>query len=152
MIKLQHETTKYIVTETNAGKYRKIFDSGKFPKIKSPQKTPIRRDYPVFYAGMTTSEYVHLFNRQFDAIHVKLQHGCENYYKPAPMLDATFPEVVEDFDPDYMEPVRATKSKKTATTAQLRKACQCALDLLENPDADAFDANQVIKQLREVLA
>ena len=89
---LSYPATRYIVTEANAAKVRAILDSGKLPKIKSPSSTPVRRDYPAFMPGMSTSDYVHLFNRQFDGQQVKIQHDCPRYHMPAPMLDATEPD------------------------------------------------------------
>lgn len=135
MITIKHNSTVYTVTEANAAKVRAILDSGKLPKIKSPQSTPIRRDYPVFMPGMSTADYVAAFNRQFDGQQVRVQHDCPRYHMPAPMLDPTQPEVVEEIDPDYVEPVRVEK-RKAPTAAQYRKACQEALDLLARGDID----------------
>jgi hypothetical protein len=135
MITIKHGTTQYTVTEANAPKYRAIFDSGKWPKVKSPQNTPIKRDYPAFMPGMSTSDYVEQFNRQFYQVQVRMQHGCANYYKPAPMLDPTIPEVVQEIDPDYIEPVKQAKPK-APSAAQYRRACVQALELLKAGDID----------------
>lgn len=135
MITIQHGTTRYTVTETNAPKIRAILDSGKLPKIKSPQSTPVRRDYPAFVLGMSTAEYVRLFNRQFDGVQVRIEHDCPRYHLPAPMLDATYPEVTQEPDPDYVEPVR-TEKRKAPTIAQFRRACLDALDSLAKGDTD----------------
>lgn len=135
MITIKHNSTTYTVTEANAAKYRAMIDSGKLPKIKSPQSTPVKRDYPAFVPGMSTAEYVRQFNRQFDGVQVKVQHDCPRYHMPAPMLDATQPEVLEEIDPDYIEPVTQAK-RKAPTAAQYRKACQDALDLLARGDID----------------
>lgn len=135
MITIKHNSTTYTVTEANAPKIRAILDSGKLPKIKSPQSTPVRRDYPAFVPGMSTSDYVRLFNRQFDGQQVRLEHDCPRYHSPAPMLDATQPEVTQELDPDYVEPVR-TEKRKAPTAAQFRKACQDALDSLAKGDID----------------
>jgi hypothetical protein len=135
MIAIQHETTHYTVTEANAAKYRKIFDSGKWPKMKMPSSTPIRRDYPKFEPGMTTAHYVAAFNRQFDGVQIKIQHGCTNYHEAAPMLDPTMPEVVKEIDPDYIEPEKPIK-RKAPSAAQYRKACMEALELLKSGDID----------------
>lgn len=151
MITIHYDTARVTCTEANAAKYRAIVDSGKPRKWKMPSSTPVRREYPVFTPGMTTADYVKLFNRQFDGAQVKVQHDCPRYHMPAPMLDATQPEVLEELDPDYVEQAPAPK-RKAATTAQLRKACEAALALLTDPDADADDANRVTALLREVLS
>ena len=135
MITIKHNSTTYTVTEANAAKVRAILDSGKFPKIKSPQSTPVRRDYPAFVPGMSTAEYVRQFNRQFEGAQVKVQHDCPRYHMPAPMIDATIPEVVEEIDPDWVQPVTQVK-RKAPSAAQYRKACQDALDLLARGDID----------------
>lgn len=136
MITIKHENTQYTVTEANAPKYRAIFDSGKWPKVKSPQNTPIKRDYPAFMPGMSTSDYVAMFNRMNDRVFLRdISHGCANYYKPAPMLDPTFPEVVQELDPDYIEPVKQAKIK-APSAAQYRRACVQALELLKAGDTD----------------
>lgn len=135
MITLHHETTRITCTEANAAKYRAMIDSGKFPKIKSPQSTPVKRDYPAFVPGMSTAEYVRQFNGQFVGVQVKVQHDCPRYHMPAPMLDATQPEVLEEIDPDYIEPVTQPK-RKAPTAAQYRKACADALDYLKRGDTD----------------
>lgn len=135
MITIQHATTRYTVTEANAAKVRAILDSGKLPKIKSPQSTPIRRDYPAFVPGMSTSDYVTAFNRQFDGQQIKIQHDCPRYHMPAPMLDATQPEVIEEHDPDYVPPPVVAKARK-ATPAQLRKALENAIKWADTHFAD----------------
>lgn len=146
MITIKHNSTTYTVTEANAPKIRAILDSGKLPKIKSPQSTPIKRSYPAFVPGMSTSDYVAAFNRQFDGQQVKIQHDCPRYHLPAPMLDATQPEVTQELDPDYVEPVRIEK-RKTPTVVQLRKACRDALDSLAKGDIDTAQCilNEAIK-------
>jgi len=146
MITIQHATTRYTVTEANAAKYRAIIDSGKLPKIKSPQSTPIRRDYPAFVPGMSTSDYVHLFNRQFDGVQARVQHDCPRYHMPAPMLDAQWPEVVEEVDPDYIAPPPVVKARK-ATPAQIRAA---ALELIQALEGMAIHPSHYAK-LREML-
>jgi hypothetical protein len=149
MITIQHGTTRYTVTEAHAARYRAMIDSGKLPKIKSPQSTPIWRDYPAFVPGMSTSDYVHLFNRQFDGQQVRIQHDCPNYHKTAPMLDAQWPEVVETPDPDYVEPPPATKARK-ATPAQLRKALENIAAIEPMATANVHDLWLAIGEIRRI--
>jgi hypothetical protein len=60
---------------------------------------------------MSTADYVRIFNIQFDGGQHKIVHECPNYHKPAPMLDASIPECVEDENPDYVyEPKKVKKS------------------------------------------
>ena len=151
MITIQHGTTRYTVTEANAARYRAMIDSGKLPKIKSPQNTPIRRDYPAFVPGMSTSDYVHLFNRQFDGVQVRVQHDCPRYHMPAPMLDAQWPEVVEEIDPDYVAPPPATKTRK-ATPVQLRKALENIAAIEPMATANVHDLWLAIGEMRKIAA
>lgn len=119
MIEFTHATAKFTVKPENASKYRDLLEKPK--KHKFVGLSPVKYAYPIFTPGMTTAEYVAAFNRQFDGIRVKLDHDCPNYHAPAPMLDATQPEVLEEANPDYVEQAPAPK-RKTATAAQLRVA------------------------------
>lgn len=109
MIDFTFETARYHVTEANAPKYRALLDSGKARKFKTP--TDARRLYPAFKPGMSTADYV----AQFVSLNYKglnlaqLDHECPNYHQAAPMLDATYPEVTEEADPDYVAPVKTRK-------------------------------------------
>ena len=76
-----HESTRYTVAPENVAKYRAALEKPK--KHKPEALKPVRREYPDFYAGMSTFDYVALFQRQFDGIQHKIEHGCENYHKPA---------------------------------------------------------------------
>lgn len=147
MLTIQYDTARITCTEANAAKYRAIVDSGKPRKWKI---TPVKRDYPVFTPGMSTAEYVRQFNRQFDGVQIKVQHDCPRYHMPAPMLDATQPEVLEELDPDYVEQAPAPK-RKAATAAQLRKALEelvwacTGVQYMEDEYAD------ILTKAREVL-
>lgn len=134
MITIKHNSTTYTVTEANAAKYRAMIDSGKFPKIKRETDYAIKRDYPAFKPGMTTSDYI----ARFQSLNSRLSLTAHEFIhadRAAPMLDATQPEVLEEIDPDYIEPVTQPK-RKAPTAAQYRKACQDALDLLARGDID----------------
>lgn len=134
MITLHHETTRITCTEENAPVYRAIIDSGKPRKFKRETDHAIKRDYPVFKPGMTTGEYVALFQ----SLNSRLQLTAHEFIhadRAAPMLDATQPEVLEEIDPDYIEPVTQPK-RKAPTAAQYRKACLDALDYLKRGDTD----------------
>jgi hypothetical protein len=150
MITIKHNSTTYTVTEANAPKIRAILDSGKLPRPKikiDRQHDATRRDYPAFYPGMTTAEYVALFQGLNSRSRLKLTtHEFTHADRAAPMLDATYPEVTQELDPDYVESVR-TEKRKTPTVAQLRKACQDALDSLLNGDIDTAQCilNEVIE-------
>lgn len=151
MITITHGSIRYTVTQANAAKVRAIIDSGKFPKVKSPQSTPIRRDYPAFTPGMTTAHYVAAFNRQFDGVQIKVQHDCPRYHMPAPMLDATQPEVLEEIDPDYVEQPRQVKVvKRRPGVPELRLALSCILDVQPSPDAGVHDLWLALGEIRRL--
>lgn len=148
MIQFTHATTRYSVTEANAPRIRAALEKPyrhKFIGLTAP-----RYDYPVFTPGMSTADYVAAFNRQFDNVRVKVQHDCVRYHMPAPMLDATQPEVLEELDPDYVEQAPAPK-RKAATAAQLRKALEelvwacTGVQYMEDEYAD------ILTKAREVL-
>lgn len=141
MINLTHETTRYTVKPENAQNIRDLLAKPK--KHKCEAFKPVRRDYPQFIAGMSTSDYVALFNLQFTNVQHKIVHECPNYHSPAPMLDASIPECVEDVNSDYVyEPKR-----KKATATDYRRAIVAALDLLAKGDSDTAQC-----VLNEVLA
>jgi adenosylmethionine-8-amino-7-oxononanoate aminotransferase len=124
MITFEHHGIKVKCKPENAMQYRAAMD--KPPKAKTVSE---KRGYPVFVAGMSTSDYVSQFNRQFDGSQHKIKHDCPNYYKPAPMLDASVPEVLEELDPDYIP--TAKPRKITAKQAIVQ-----ALDALKAGDID----------------
>ena len=152
MLTIQFKTTRLTVTEANAAKYRAIIDSGKLPKIKMPSSTPIRRDYPAFWPGMTTADYVAAFNRQFDGVQIKIQHDCPRYHLAAPMLDATQPEVLEEIDPDYVEQPRTVKASKARRPGapELRLALSCILDVQPSPEASVHDLWLALGEIRKI--
>ena len=130
MIEFTHETTRYKVKPENAQAIRNL--AAKPPKIKikvDRRFDCMRRHYPKFYAGMTTtadylSEYASINDNQ------KLTPWTFTHAaRLAPTLDATQPEVVEEVDADYIEPV---KSKKLTA----KQALTQALKALEKGDID----------------
>jgi hypothetical protein len=127
MIEFTHETTRYKVKPENAQRIRAALAKPK--KYTCEAHKAVKRGYPVFVAGMSTSDYVRQFNGQFDGAQHKVNHDCPNFYKPAPMLDATQPEVWEEVDDSYVEPVKAKK-----LTA--KQAITQALEALKNGDVD----------------
>jgi hypothetical protein len=124
MIEFTHHGIKVKCKPENAMQYRAAMD--KPPKIKTVSE---KRGYPIFVAGMSTSDYVSQFNRQFDGSQHKIKHDCPNYYNPAPMLDVTAPEVLEEIDPDYVPTAKARKITPKQAIVQ-------ALDALKAGDID----------------
>lgn len=130
MIEFTHATTRYTVKPENAQEYRKL--AAKPPAIKRKvdrSHDATRRDYPAFYAGMTTADYL----AQYASFNARLLLKGEGFMfadRAAPMLDATQPEVLEELDPDYVyTPTKAKKQTLKATITQ-------ALALLQAGDVD----------------
>jgi hypothetical protein len=129
MIEFTHETTRYKVKPENAQAVRNL--AAKPPKIKikvDAKHSSMKRDYPEFYAGMTTEEYL----SQYASLNNRLllSPWAYNYdLRAAPMLDATQPEVWEDIDPNA-EDIKPAK-KLTA-----KQALAQALKALEKGDVD----------------
>ena len=135
MIEFTHATTRYTVKPENAQEYRKL--AAKPPAIKrkvDAKHNSMRRDYPEFYAGMTTGDYV----SQYASLNSRLLLKGEGFTfadRAAPMLDATQPEVLEELDPDYSPPAW-TPAPKKATVASLKAAITQAITLLQAGDVD----------------
>jgi hypothetical protein len=133
MIEFTHATTRYTVKPENAQEYRK--QAANPPKIKrkvDAKNDSMKRGYPEFYAGMTTDDYV----RQYASLNARLLLKGEGFTfadRPAPMLDAAQPEVLEELDPDYE--YTPTKAKKQ-TVASLKSAIVQALESLKQGDTD----------------
>lgn len=135
MINFTQETTRYTVKPENAQEYRRL--AAKPPAIKrkvDAKHSATRRDYPEFYAGMTTADYL----AQYASLNARLLLKGEGFTfadRAAPMLDATQPEVREELDADYVPPIW-TPSPKKATVASLKAAITQALALLHAGDVD----------------
>lgn len=133
MIEFTHATTRYTVKPENAQEYRRL--AAKPPAIKRKvdrSHDSTRRDYPEFYTGMTTGEYVN----RYASLNARLLLKGEGFTfadRAAPMLDATQPEVIEELDPDYV--YTPTKVKKQ-TVATLKVTITQALALLHAGDVD----------------
>jgi hypothetical protein len=148
MLTIQHATARITCTEANAPMYRAIIDSGKPRKFKRGPDASIKRDYPDFRPGMTTGEYLSRYaslnNRIFLAA-IKYDHA----ERAAPMLDAQWPEVTEELDPDYTAPAPATKARKT-TPAQLRKALENIAAIEPMATANVHDLWLAIGEIRRI--
>jgi len=124
MIEFTHETTRYKVKPENAQAIRNL--AAKPPKIKikvDAKHNSMKRDYPEFYAGMTTEDYL----SQYASLNNRLLLSPWKYnfdLRAAPMLDATQPEVLEEVDADYIEPVKAKKLTAKQAMAQALKALE----------------------------
>jgi hypothetical protein len=131
MITFTHDTTRYTVKPENAQAYRKL--AAKPPAIKRKidrNHDATRRDYPAFYVGMTTADYI----SQYAGLNSRLLLTGEEFTfadRAAPMLDATQPEVLEELDADYVPPAWTPKAKP-ATAAQLRAALAGLVAAIEN--------------------
>ena len=129
MIEFTHETTRYKVKPENAQAIRAL--AAKPPKIKNKvdaKHNSLKRDYPIFEAGLTTEDYL----KCYAALNSRLllSSWAYNYdLRAAPMLDATQPEVWEEVDANYTEP---TKAKKLTP----KQAITQALKALEKGDID----------------
>jgi hypothetical protein len=124
MITFEHHGITVKCKPENAATYRAAMD--KPPKAKTVSE---KRGYPIFKQGMSTADYVSQFNRQFDGSQHKVAHDCPNYYNPAPMLDASVPEVWEELNPDYVPTAKARKITPKQAIVQ-------ALDALKLGDID----------------
>ena len=135
MIEFTYATTRYTVKPENAQEYRRL--AAKPPAIKrkvDAKNDSMKRTYPEFYAGMTTRDYV----TEYAAINSRLllSETLFNYTdRPAPMLDAAQPEVLEELDPDYSPPAW-TPAPRKATVASLKVSIVEALALLARGDVD----------------
>lgn len=135
MIQFTHESTRYTCNPETAPKIRALLAK---PKKHKPEAfKPVRRDYPEFKAGMSTSDYVALFNIQHQNVQHKIVHWCPNYHKPAPMLDASIPECVEDVNPDYVPEFLDKPKKPAQSVTSLKKSIREALVLIEAGDIDS---------------
>ena len=132
-----HETTRFKCKPETVARIRATLE--KMPKHKpiALSTKNLARQYPSFLAGYTTTaDYVERFNSQFEGLQIPVTFHCENYHGLAPMLNPLFPEVVEEIDPDYIEPAKPNKAKKPSVS-EYRAACVTALDCLNRGDTVA---------------
>jgi hypothetical protein len=134
MIEFTHATTRYTVKPENAQAYRAALGKPAKHKPVALSSKNLTRQYPAFLAGhTTTAEYIRAFQSQFDGMQHPIKHDCPNYYAPAPMMDPSIPEVLEELDPDYE--YTPTKAKKQ-TVASLKAAIVQALESIKQGDTD----------------
>jgi hypothetical protein len=134
LIEFTFENTRFKCLPENVARVRATLE--KMPKHKPVALSTknLARQYPAFLAGeTTTADYVARFNLQFDGLQHPIEYACENYHKAPAMLNPMFPEVVEESDPDYIEPENKTKAKRPSAT-HYRVACSEALAAIERGD------------------
>ena len=141
MIEFTHGTTRYKVKPENAQATRAL--AAKPPKIKvkiDAKHNSMKREYPIFQAGMTTEDYLKCFNALNSRIHLM---ECDYTYadRPAPMLDATEPEVWEEVDEHYIPTTEDIKPAKKLTT---RAALVALIEACEEGDPERI-AQAVIR-------
>ena len=138
MIEFTHATTRYTVKPENAQEYRRL--AAKPPKQKNKvtsfdaKNDSMKRGYPAFEPGMTTTDYVSQYAGLNSGLLLKGE-GFTFADRAAPMLDAAQPEVLEELDPDYSPPAW-TPSPKKVTVVSLKAAIVQALKLLQAGDVD----------------
>ena len=129
MITFEHHGITVKCKPENAAEYRRLMD--KPPKIKvkvDRQHDSMRRDFPAFFAGMDTADYISRYaslNNRLLLSAWKFDHEDQ----AAPMLDATTPEVLEELDLDWVPTVKARKITPKQAIIQ-------ALDALKAGDID----------------
>jgi hypothetical protein len=141
MIEFTHETTRYKVKPENAQAIRNL--AAKPPKIKikvDAKHNSMKRDYPIFEIGMETSEYL----SRYASLNSRLlltpwMHTYTD--RPAPMLDASQPEVWEEVDDHYIPTTEDIKPAKKLTT---RAALVALIEACEEGDPERI-AQAVIR-------
>jgi hypothetical protein len=130
MITFEHHGITVKCKPENAMQYRAAMDKPPKIKIKIDRRfDSMRRHYPKFYAGLTTTadyvrEYASINNHQ-KLIALEYTHAD----RLAPTLDATTPEVLEELDPDWAPTAKARKITPKQAIVQ-------ALDALKLGDID----------------
>jgi hypothetical protein len=132
MLTLTYKTTRITCTEANAAKYRALIDADKPFKFKKPvdrKHDSMRRDFPAFYAGMETAEYL----SRYASLNNRLYLSAWDFdyaERAAPMLDPTEPEVLEEPDSDWAP--TATKKKMTPRAALMAIMAATTLEEAQN--------------------
>ena len=130
MITFEHHGITVKCKPENAVEYRRLMDKPPKIKVKIDRRFDcMRRHYPKFYAGLTTTadyvrEYASINNHQ-KLIALEYTHAD----RLAPTLDATTPEVLEELDADYVPTAKARKITAKQAIVQ-------ALDALKLGDID----------------
>jgi hypothetical protein len=130
MITFEHHGITVKCKPENAMQYRAAMDKPPKIKVKIDRRfDSMRRHYPKFYAGLTTTadyvrEYASINDHQ-KLIALEYTHAD----RLAPMLDATTPEVLEELDPDWVPTAKARKITPKQAIVQ-------ALDALKAGDID----------------
>jgi hypothetical protein len=133
MLTLTYKTTRITCTEANAAKYRALIDADKPLKFKKPVDRKhdfMRRDFPVFYAGMETAEYLSRYADLNERLHLSAWDFDATLKRAAPMLDPTEPEVLEEPDSDWAP--TATKKKMTPRAALVAIMAATTLEEAQN--------------------
>lgn len=149
MIEFTHATTRFKVQPQNAQTIRDALAKPEKHKPVALSSVNLKRSYPAFKPGMSTAEYVAQFNGlNSRLLHHGIEHGCSNYHNPAPMLDPSIPECVEDDNPDYVPEFLSVKVKPVkVTVATLKASIVQALECLARGDSDTAQCilNETIK-------
>ena len=130
MITIEHHGIPVKCKPENAMQYRAAMDKPPKIKVKIDRRfDSMRRHYPKFYAGLTTTadyvrEYASINDHQ-KLIALEYTHAD----RLAPMLDASVPEVWEELDPDYVPTIKTRKITPKQAIVQ-------ALDALKAGDID----------------
>jgi hypothetical protein len=130
MITFEHHGITVKCKPENAMQYRAAMDKPPKIKVKVDRRFDcMRRHYPKFYVGMTTTadyvrEYASINDHQ-KLIALEYTHAD----RLAPTLDATTPEVLEEPDADYVPTIKARKITPKQAIVQ-------ALDALKAGDID----------------
>lgn len=105
MITIKHNRAALQVLPVNAEPTRALLalidkskglKGRKFKRANDPKRDSMKREYPAFYAGMTTAEYLSQYaslnHKRVNLAPVEYMHAD----RAAPMLDASMPEVIEE--------------------------------------------------------
>ena len=133
MITFTQDTTRYTVKPANAQALRALAAKPPKHKIKvDPKHNAMRRDYPAFYPGMTTDEYLSQYaglNSRLLLTAYKFTHAD----RAAPMLDATTPEVLEELDADWTPPAPKVKKGRARAVHLIQCVRDDLLFYMDNP-------------------
>ena len=105
MITIKHNRAALQVLAVNAEPTRALLalidkskghKGRKFKRASDPKRDSMKREYPAFYAGMTTAEYLSQYaslnHKRLNLEPVQYVHAD----RAAPMLDASIPEMIEE--------------------------------------------------------